>query len=62
MFLLLLQITLISLLTRLVEQIYQFFEKNKFTVRVFDLSTASDTVDHQILPKKQNIIVLLGII
>ena len=52
MFLLLLQITLISLLTRLVEQIYQFFEKNKFAVRVFDLSKASETVDHQILPKK----------
>ena len=49
---LLLQITLISLLTWLVEQINQFFEKNKFTVGVFDLSKASDTADHQILPKK----------
>ena len=38
---------------QLVEQINQSFEKNEFTLAVFvDLSKAFDTVEHQILLKK----------
>ena len=42
---------------RVVEQINQCFENNKFTLGMFvDLSKAFDTVDHQILIKKIRIL------
>ena len=48
---------------QVVEEINQSFEKNEFTLGVFiDLSKAFDSVDHQVLLKKWNITVLLGII
>ena len=40
-------------LLQLVDQIYEFFERNEYTIGVFiDLSKGFDTVDHIILLKK----------
>ena len=40
-------------LLQLVDQIYEFFERNEYTIGVFvDLSKAFDHVDYNILPKK----------
>ena len=48
-------------IAQLVDQIYESFEKDNYTVGIFvDLATAFDIVDHTILLKKLNISGIMG--
>ena len=48
-------------LLQLVDQIYESFERNEYTIEVFiDLSKALDTINHNILLKKLEIYGISG--